>query len=232
MRREWRIMVESAHYSVPYQLIGETVDVCITNSLVRIFHNNKEVALHERASKTWEYKRKAEHAPPLQEAVLQCNRDGLLTLAENIGAFTRQAAESILAHPSVDKLKPVRHMLKLADKYSNERLENACKRACNCKLFSYSSIKGILEKNLDREEIAAPNASKVIPLQQFRFARDPADYKSIYSAKETFEEKIERYHPFSTHGNAMMGPYYGGMADQIMEEEKKRVQTSTESGEI
>ena len=30
VRREWRIMVDCAYYSVPYQLIGETVEVCMT----------------------------------------------------------------------------------------------------------------------------------------------------------------------------------------------------------
>ena len=70
---------------MPYQLIGETVEVCMTYSLVRIFHKNKEVALHEKAKKKWEYKRKPEHAPPFKEAVLQCSRDGLLALAEDIG---------------------------------------------------------------------------------------------------------------------------------------------------
>jgi hypothetical protein len=81
VRREWRIMLNNAYYSVPYQLIGETVEACVTYSLVRIFHKHKEVALHEKATKKWEYKRKAEHAPPFKEAVLQCSREGLLALA-------------------------------------------------------------------------------------------------------------------------------------------------------
>jgi len=92
-------MINSAYYSVPFQLIGETVDVCMTYSLVRIFHKHREIALHEKATKKWEYKRKAEHAPPFQEAVLQCSRDGLLALASDIGTFTHQVAYNILSHP-------------------------------------------------------------------------------------------------------------------------------------
>ena len=221
VRREWRIMVESAYYSVPYQLIGETVEVCMTYSLVRIFHKHKEVALHEKATKKWEYKRKSEHSPPFKEAVLQCSRDGLLALAGDIGTFTYQVAYNILSHPSVDKLKPVRHMLKLAEKYSKERLEKACQRASNYKMYSYASVKNILENNLESQPFETPDTGKIIPLPRSRFARDPVDYKSNYTTKETFEEKLARLHPMSKHGNAMLGVFEGLLADQIIEEEKQ-----------
>lgn len=221
VRKEWRIMINSAYYSVPFQLIGETVEVCMTHSLVRIFHKHKEIALHEKATKKWEYKRKAEHAPPFQEAVLQCSRDGLLALASDIGTFTHQVAYNILSHPSVDKLKPVRYMLKLAEKYSKERLETACQRASNFKMYSYGSVKNILENNLESQPLETPVIGKIVPLPRPRFARDPADYKSTYSDKETFEERLKRQHPISKHGHGMMGVFEGLLADQIMEEEKQ-----------
>jgi hypothetical protein len=220
--KQWRIMFESAYYSVPHHLIGETVDVRITHSLVRIFHKNKEVALHERALKKWDYLRKTEHAPPFHEAVLQCNREGLLALAKDIGSFTYLVADTILSHPSVDKLKPVRNMLKLAEKYSKERMEKACQRAAVCKLFSYVSIKNILKNGLDSqtiESIKTPDTDKVIPLSSYRFARNATDYSTNNERRETFEEKLERTHPYSKHGNAFLGVYNSILADQIIEEE-------------
>jgi hypothetical protein len=223
VRREWRIMLNYAYYSVPHQFIGKTVEVCSTHTLVRIFFENKEIALHERATKKWEYKRKTEHAPPFEEAVLQCSREGLISLAEDIGPFTHQVVHTILSHPSVDKLKPVRHLLRLAEKYSKKRLEGACERAFNCKMFSYRNVKNILENNLDSQPIDTPKKDKVVSLPCYRFARDPADYKSIHKApqRETFEEKLERLYPVSKHGNAMLGIWNCIMADQIIEEEKQ-----------
>ncbi len=220
VRRDWRIMINNAYYSVPFQFIGETVEACMTCSLVRIFYEHKEIALHEKATKKWEYKRRAEHAPPFQEAVLQCTRDGLLGLASDIGPFTHQVAFNILSHPSVDKLKPVRHLLKLAEKYSKERLEKACQRASNCKMYTQGSVKNILENNLESQPLEPSDAGKIIPMPRSRFARDPTDYKSNYSSSETFEEKLERLHPVSKHGNAMLGLFEGMQADQMMEEEK------------
>lgn len=228
--KQWRIMFDSAYYSVPHHLIGETVDVRITHSLVRIFHKNKEVALHERALKKWDYLRKAEHAPPFHEAVLQCNREGLLALAKDIGPFTYQVADAILSHSSIDKLKPVRNMLKLAEKYSKERVERACQRADACKLFSYRSIKNILMNGLDSqtiESMEAPDTGKVIPLSNYRFARNASDYSTNNERSETFKEKLERMHPYSKHGNAMLGTY-SLLADQIIEEEIRA--KATEAG--
>lgn len=223
VRRDWRIMIDCAYYSVPHYLIDQTVEVCITHSFVRIFHENKEVALHELATKKWEYKRRSEHAPPFHEAVLQCSREGLLTLAEDIGPSTREIAHAILSDPHVDKLKPVRHLLQLAKKYSRERLEMACQRAFNCKMFSYRNVKNILENNLDSQPLSASDASKVIPLPRYRFERDPAAYKSSYADNklETFEEKLMRLNPISKYGNGMMRPFEGMLTDQMMDEEQK-----------
>jgi transposase len=219
VRRDWRIMNDSAYYSVPYQLIGKTVEVCITSSFVRIFYENKEVALHAKATKKWEYQRKSEHAPPAQEAVLQCSRVGLLTIAESIGPFTYQLVSAILSHPTIDKLRPVRHLLGLTKKYSQERLEKACQRAFSCKLFTYASVKSILERNLDSEPLNPSDESKIVNLDNYRFQRNPDDYKSEdFSRKETFNEKLERMHPNSRYGNAMMKPFESLLADQIMEE--------------
>jgi transposase len=224
VRKDWRIMYDNAYYSVPYQLIGKTVQVCATTSLVRVFYDHKEVAYHGRAKKKWEYKRKAEYAPPLEEEVLQCSREGLLSLADKVGPFTFQLVREILSHPSIDKLRPVRHLLKLAKKYSEERLEKACQRALVYKMFSYASVKNILENKLDFQSIDTEPKSKIIQLPKFRFARDLAPYKSD-SETETFDEKIQRICPTSTHGNAQLGIFKGFLGDQIMREEIELLET-------
>lgn len=229
VRRDWRIMFDSSYYAVPYELIGKLVQVCATTSLVRIFYNHKEIAYHERSKKKWEFKRKAEYAPPLQEAVLQCSREGLLSLAETVGSHTYQVVHEILSHPTIDKLRPVRHLLNLANKYSKERLEKACQRACRYKMFSYENIKNILVNNLEQQPIDISSENKIIQMPSFRFARDPSDYKNtiIVDApkKKSFLERLEDAHPTSKYGNAMCRSVWDMlMADQIMEEEEIRLQ--------
>lgn len=230
VRLDWRIMFDCSYYSVPYELIGKSVLICATASLVRIFYNYNEVAFHERSQKKWEFKRKAEYAPPLKEAVLQCSREGLLSLAEMVGPFTYQVLFEILSHPTIDKLRPARYLLNLSNKYSKERLEKACQRACTYKIFAYGSIKNILVNNLDQQPIEHTVESKIIQMPSFRFARDPADYKSSAafveeSKQDEFTERLENMYPHSKYGNAMCGSVWDCiMADQIIEEEKIRLQ--------
>lgn len=214
VRKDWRVRHEGSFYSVPHQFIGKTVQICTTMSFVRIFHNHQEVAFHDRATKPWEYKRKAEHALAREEEVLQCCREGLLCLAEKIGPFTYQVVHMMLSHPSIDKLRPARHLLGLVKMYSEERLEIACHRANTYKMFSYASVKNILCNGLDQQPIEISSKDKIVSIQQFRFARDPASYKS-----ENFEEKLERLHPHSKHGNAFMGAYTSFLSDQLIDEE-------------
>jgi hypothetical protein len=224
VRKDWRIMYDCVYYSVPYQLIGKTVQICATTSLVRIFYDHKEIAFHERGTKKWEYKRKTEYAPPSHEKVLQCSREGLLLLAEKVGPFTHLVVQAILSHPTIDKLRPVRCLLNLGNKYSQERLEKSCQRAYNYKMNSYSSVKNILENNLDGQPSDISTTSKIIQIPQFRFVRDPTDYKSMNVIDEleekTFTEELENRHPHSKFGNALVGVWNGLIADQIMEEKE------------
>ena len=121
----------------------------------------------------------------------------------------------------------------MANKYSKERLENACQRACVYQLASYGDIKRILENNLDKQPIGDEVKSKIVPIPSFRFARNPEDYKST-TAFETpkqneFMERLENVHPYSKHGNAMCGSAWDSlMADQIIEEEEIRLQVEKE----
>lgn len=222
VRKDWRIMIESAYYSEPYHLIGKTVEVCITTSLVRIFQDNKEVALHERAKEKRDYKRKLEHAPRFQEAVLQCTREGLLELANGIGSYTSLVAKGILSDPVVDKLRPVRSLLKLSEVYTAERLEAACKRASDNKLYHYASVKSILEKGLDSQAIQYSEEKKIDFAEAgFKFNRNSADYNVDDDERpKTFEEKLIEARPFSTRGNAMWGPSMALMFDQMADEER------------
>lgn len=218
VKRDWRIMILGAYYSVPYRLIGKTVEVCMTDAIVRIFHEHKEIAVHKRAEKKWEYQRKAEHAPPFHEAVLQCTREGLLTLAQDIGPWTHDLSQKILSHPTIDKLKPVRYLLKLAEKFTKERLEKACQRACRYNMYSYMSVKNILIEKLDAAPIEESSKEKIISLPRPRFVRDVEDYKSDFR-KETLEEKLERTSPVSRYGNGMARTVFEMLHhDSIMEE--------------
>lgn len=113
VRKDWRIMVNNAYYSVPFHLVSQTVQVMMTSKMVRIFFEYNLVAAHPRCEKKWEYQRNPDHAPPFKELVLSCTRDGLLDQSQEIGPYTHALVQKILDDPVVDKLRPVRKLLAL-----------------------------------------------------------------------------------------------------------------------
>lgn len=181
VRKDWRIMVNSAYYSVPYYLIGQTVQVMVNSKVVRIFFEHDPIASHPRCKQKWEYQRNPDHAPPFKEVVLSCSREGLLSQSLEIGPWTHALSQKILDDPAVDKLRPVRKLLGLVLHYEKERIEAACQRALTYKTYRYQSVKNILEKGLDQEPIRNKEP-KIVPL--FKYARNPQEYQTTKTKEE------------------------------------------------
>ena len=51
-------------------------------------------------------------------------------------------------------------ILRLAQRYDPQRLENACRRALGIRGYSYSSVRSILERGLDREPLSEHRAEE------------------------------------------------------------------------
>jgi transposase len=166
---DWRVQFEKAFYTVPYQYIGNTVQVFGNTCTVRIYFDYKEITLHHRAKKPWEVVRKSEHAPPHQEEYLNATRESLLRWAKRLGGAVGQVAELIFSDKAVDGMRPVRALIRLADAYSVKRLQNACLRALLYRTPTYQSVKNILVKGLDNLPAAQPAESS--GQLHFRFQR-------------------------------------------------------------
>ena len=173
VRRDWRIIYRSSFYSVPYMFISQTVQVKITTQRIYIFFDHQEVASHPRATEKWEFMRNPNHAPPFKEAVLACNREGLLSQAQEVGPYTYAFVQKLLNDPVVNKLKPVRCLLQLTLNYTKERVELACKRALYYNTLRHRSVKDILVNGLDQEQIEEVKSRLS---SRFKHARDPKEY--------------------------------------------------------
>ena len=174
--RAWRARFDNAFYSVPYELIGQKVTVLANSTTVRIFHNYDEIALHPRATEKWQYVRKTIHAPIDQEKVLSTTKTGLTIWAEKIGPYTHKLVSQLLSHKSIDKMRAVRSILKLASKFSDKKLEAACCRALYYEALSYKSIKRMLDEGLESEPLGE-DISFTQKQPKFRFVRKSTDYR-------------------------------------------------------
>jgi transposase len=181
VQANWRIQFQKAFYSVPYAYIGKTVQVMATLTAVHIFLSDKEIALHTRADRPWQYVRKSEHAPPHPEQYMSLTREAILRQARSIGPSTSLLAAAIFNRKAVDGLRPARALVGLVRKFPPQRLEAACTRALSYESPEYASVKSILTKELDRldddHEPVEPSGQRL-----FAFAREPGYFNPDHSS--------------------------------------------------
>jgi hypothetical protein len=143
------------YYSVPYQHVGQKVKVYYDSQVVEVYLNGQRIALHRRSLQQKAYATLGEHMPPHHHRMQQIrgfNKDDLLTMAGRTGPATLQAATLMLQNSIYieQNYKACYGMLMLGKKYSDQRLEAACKRVLQGTRVNYTLIKNILERKLDQ----------------------------------------------------------------------------------
>jgi len=146
--RDIHVQCNQAYYSVPCELRGEQVQVRITSSQIAVFHNNKIVAVHYPALKG---KRRTnyDHYPPDKNRYMKWDTDYCISLAEKTGKNTLIVIQKLLHHEPIRSLRSAQNILRKAEKYGTDKLEDACTRAVHFGNYTYHGIKNILEKDLD-----------------------------------------------------------------------------------
>lgn len=150
---DYHIEVLGHYYSVPFQLIGRTVDVKITRQMICVVHEDLRVAAHARSFVLGKHTTIAEHMPPKHREHMKWTPERILSWAGKSGPATRSVCEAILnARPHPEQgFRAVLGIIRLAEKYSDARLEGACKYALNRLPLNYRTIKTILQNRKDLE---------------------------------------------------------------------------------
>jgi transposase len=143
------------HYSVPYQYIGRQVEVVYDTDTVEVYYEHQRIACHKRDYRRYQYTTLAEHMPPNHKYYNQIkgyDRDYFLERSRIIGEKTVSAIERVLDQKVFieQTYNSCLGVLRLADKYGNERLDAACARALLGSKVTYTMIRNILERNLDK----------------------------------------------------------------------------------
>ena len=118
-------------YSVSYNLIGEKVDIRVTKTIVEVYFHGSRVASHRRLqTKQREPLVKLEHMPQEHQRYLAYNAKDFKTWAMSVGPMTEKAVYHFLDSGKAleQGYKACASLMKLGERYSKERLENACGR--------------------------------------------------------------------------------------------------------
>ena len=141
-------------YTVPFDLIGEHVDIRITNNAVEVFFHGSRVASHARRQKAERNPiRVKEHMPPEHQKYLSYAPDEFLGWASMVGPSTQKVVEYFLSSEKEPEqgFKYCVSLMKSADRYGQDRVEKACKRLLSfTSQPSYRSIVTILKNGQDK----------------------------------------------------------------------------------
>ena len=144
----YHIAIDRMYYSVPYKYIKNKVDVRIAETTIEIYYNHSRIASHRRLhGRPGQYSTVTEHMPPDHQEYLEWNGDRFRRWAKQLGPDTYEVIDAILTSGRVEQqtYSACMGLLKLASKYSEEKLEAACRKALSyTSQPSYKGVKNIL----------------------------------------------------------------------------------------
>lgn len=134
------------HYSVPYRLIGQKVQVVVSHALVKVYHKSECVATH--AASQLRYNTIEDHLASQHKAYLQgINPQWLLSQAKTIGRDAELAITRVLArskHPE-QNYKTCQGILALGKKHGTQKLNAVCAFALEAEAVSYNYIRRLCD---------------------------------------------------------------------------------------
>jgi transposase len=150
----YHISVDGQNYSVPYEYIKRKVDVRLTRNTVEALCDNDRICSHKRLyGRPNQYSTLEEHMPPNHQKYMQWNGNRFRAWAAKIGENTAAVIEVFLTANKVEQqgYKSCMALLKLADKFTPQRLEAACAKALSYTARpNYKSTSAILNAGKDK----------------------------------------------------------------------------------
>jgi transposase len=153
---DYHVTFDANLYSVPYNLVQELVEIRSTPTTVEILHQGARVASHPRHRGRGQAVTTDEHRPKSHRAHLEWTPSRMVHWAQTIGPHTAQLFERIMSdkpHPEMG-YRGCLGIIRLAGKYSAQRVEAAAERALLTGACRYKSVESILKNSLDQAPLA------------------------------------------------------------------------------
>lgn len=172
---DYHVEVNGHYYSVPHRLVGKRVD--IRAATIEVFFEHQRVASHVRDDRAGRHSTEAAHMPESHRRHADWSPSRIISWAARTGPATGELASAILEsrpHPE-QGYRSCLGIIRLADRYGADRLEQAAKRALVAHAYSYRSIESMLRHGLDRAPLASERRPRAHPHHQN--LRGPSYYR-------------------------------------------------------
>jgi transposase len=150
---DYHVVVDKHYYSVPYQLIHQTLDVRLTQATVELFEHSKRVAAHCRSFQSGQFTTLNEHRPKSHQRYLEWTPGRIVQWAQKTGPGCAQLVQQIMdsrPHPE-QGFRSCLGIIRLGKAAGSTRLEAACLRALHFGTCTYHSVESILKTRLDEQ---------------------------------------------------------------------------------
>lgn len=150
---DYLINIGDCQYSVPYEFIGKKVDIRSTENCIEVFYHSNRIASHVRKNYSPDPIYIPEHMPENHRKFLEYNTESFLKWGEDVGNSTLLVVKNFLYMHKVEQqgYKSCSSLMRLADRYGAERLENACAKALSYTPSpSLKNITAILKNGQDK----------------------------------------------------------------------------------
>lgn len=173
------ISYKGNYYSVPYVYIGEQVDVLVTDSLLKVFKNNKEIALHPVVKdEKGIYVTNKSHYPKNKNITTEEIKSNYRAKMIEIGTDALKFFDAFIEN-SHDKYnyRAIAGILSLRKRYTDKAINDACLRAYTFGALKYKVVKNICEKGI--ENLPLNNNISYINEEETEMLRPLSEYTKL-----------------------------------------------------
>lgn len=141
---DYHVEVDRHYYSVPHQLVGEVVGVCLSATTVEVVHKGARVASHARSHEPYKTTTQREHMPVNHREWAEADPTKVIAWAEPIGPATASYIRKLIDMRPTG-LRSALGLKRVAAGHERERVEAACEHALRCDGRSYLPVARILK---------------------------------------------------------------------------------------
>jgi len=158
----YHVSYDGHEYSVPYTLIHKTVEIRASANMVEIFYHGKRIYSHARSHVEHGYTTILSHMPPSHQKYIEWTPERIKNWAKRYGQSVSALVEKIMESRKFPEqaYKSCLGIIRLENKFTAERLNLACQRALEYRIFSYRSVVNILQRGLDKQPLPAISQNK------------------------------------------------------------------------
>lgn len=195
---DWHITINTVKYSVPYHLVGQTVDVRIRGQILDVFASGSMQASHQVSHQRGAYVTNIEHCPPgMTQATNLWTPDYFLAMASRVGPYTRQAIASLLASRQItaQAFQPARNIIAMGKSPENRLiLEQACARLLGQtgaapKAISYTAVKhamAVLRHEQSTRPTQPPQQRQAVSHDDYRAPETRPQTRGMLGGRDQF----------------------------------------------